>query len=65
MLKNLLCVLKKLAMSLHSTISQFIGIPTEPHDIVWNQGINEDLGPACTPPLISRVPAKVPEQIKS
>lgn len=52
-------------MSVHSTISQFTGIPTETHDVVWNQGINEDLGPVCTPPLISGVPAKVPEQIKS
>lgn len=52
-------------MALHSIISQSTGIPTEPHDKAWNQGINEDLGPAFTSPLISGVPAKVPEQIKS
>lgn len=52
-------------MSFHSAISQFTGIPTKPHDVAWKQGINEDLGPACTPPLISGAPAKVPEQIKS
>lgn len=51
--------------SFHSTISPFIWIPSEAHDVVWNQGINRDLGPACSRTLILGVPAKVPEQIKS
>lgn len=36
-----------------------------PHDVVWNQGINRDLGPACSRALILGVPTKVPEQTKS
>lgn len=36
-----------------------------PHDVAWNQGINRDLGPACSRPLILGVPTKVPEQTKS
>lgn len=36
-----------------------------PHDVAWNQGINRDLGPACSWPLMLGVPTKVPERTKS